>query len=436
MKDQPMLIQSLSNLSSLSASLERSPVDRKKRADTLKNRKALLLACQEHDLPALEALIELGAPLNFLNGGSYQNRSLLGICAHGNWVPGLEALVGAGASEQAIEGFFALPEHRSCLQVAAFAQAMEAFVFLFNTHDHEARVKAIAGISKPTFYPALSMLGYADHISQRTLRQMAHACLRSLPIGLANDPAHAPLAAAFDAITAKLAANGDQEIGEALWVAALKGSPELIQALAKRGVPLPADGLVGIIPAAEVYWVNALASWGTMVLAPRTWDANHMNHVYNAEGSSVIRVGLATAALIVSSGHDLSCVYALSAIPALREELCGSALGRHFLARHACAKLLARLARGGFDLLEVATDRGSNPLHLLSERSGTKTDIETFARLCPDWISQRNGDGKTPFDLLPANRQASISVLFDQIGMRSGGVKRGARKKPSSSRRL
>lgn len=437
-----MILEFLARLSSMSASMERPLQDRKKRPDTQKNRKAMIQACENSDLPALEALIAEGAPVNFINVVSghvdIRRRSPLAICASHDWVAGAVALVNAGADEAAIEGFFDKPGQPSCLEVAATAPSVQIFSLLFAMHGEDDRRKAVSRVTDPLLYSTVESLRYADHIPPAVLRRMAQSCLASLSPSLADQPSHAAKAMAFDAIVDKLAAREDPDFREQLWLAALRAGPGPIQGLAKHGIELPLDNKVGIKPSNSINGTDALSSWVKHVHKPVHWDPNRMEHQFTEKGQELIRVGLATAALILSPGYDhVQAAYALCSLEALRDELVQSELGRHFLTRRPDQKILRRLAGTGVDMESIRSDQGDNPLHRLAETGASKTDLEAMARICPSWISQRNAKNQLPLELLDSARQASLAVLFDQIGMRStGAVRRGARKKPSSSRRL
>lgn len=436
-----MILESLARLSSISASMERPPQDRKKRPDTQKNRKAIVQACENADLPALEALIAEGAPVNFINATSShvdsRHRSLLAICAANDWIAGAVALLNAGADEAAIDGFFDKPGQPSCLEVAATTPSVQVFSLLFAMHGEAARRTAVSRVTDPLLFPTVESLRYAEHMPPAVLRRMAQSCLQSLSPSLADQPSHAAKAMAFDAIVDRLAARSDPDFTEQLWIAALRAGPGPIQGLAKHGIALPPDAKVGIKPSDSVSGPDALAAWVKMVHKPVQWDPERMNYQFTDKGREPLRLGLATAALILSRSYDShQATYALCALDLLREELTQSEIGRHFLARRPDQKLLRRLAGTGVDMETIHSDKGDNPLHRLAETGASKTDLEAMARICPSWISQRNAKNKLPLELLNGERQASVSVLFDQIGMRSGTVRRGTRKKPSTSRRL
>lgn len=450
MSSQPLLSE-LSRLSQLSAQMEKPKQERKVRADTKKNRLALFDACETRNLHELTRLIEIGAPLDILNERdlSSSKRTLFSVCAVHNWTDGIHALLEAGASEKSIPGYFAPPPKAapgraqsqsamSCLELAASFGQTDAFMALFEAHDEPTQAKAIGLIHEPELFLACQGMGKQSLFEPARLDQMLLASVESLDPTHAGNTKNSPKCAAFDAISKLRATRDNPKACADLWIRALGFSrPGVLQGLASRGIPLPAEGLP-IVPKRQISQAKALSSWINSKKSPTNWDANRIIHEYNAESEKPLTLDLATASLALASHyqntHDNA--YALCAIEPLRRALLDSPLGLHLLARSLDSRLYKRLSGLGADLSSFVDDLGNCPLHR-AIKNESKTTVETLARIHPGWISHRNAEGKTPIEMMPENQRSSMSALLDQIGMRDGLRGRsGSRHVPAKTKRL
>jgi hypothetical protein len=438
------LRQNLSRLCSLSAELEKNKAERKVKADTKKNRQAILEACHANNLDELRRLIDLGVPLDFAqeaDQASYGRRTLLGMAAHQDWTGGIVALLEAGASEANIAGYLENPRNESALVLAARSSKSAAFAALFGAYAPEEQKKAIATIHHPALLVAVEAHGMLDSLTSEKRNQLLASCVPHLDPALASDPLSAPACAAFDMLAklTNLLAPSSAQARENLWCRALLAGAGAgaLQGLAQRGVEPPEDAKVEITPAKHLPFHACLPHWIDSKPDPCAWDPTRVRHVYSPAAQEPLRVGLATLALARSGGSKSSTAYALCSIDALRDELVGSDLGRKALAGCQEPAIHRRLASLGADLSTFRDENGSTPLHRAVASRDTKANIESLARACTSWLGARDGQGKMPVELLKGSRLEEMAVVFDQIGVRDGLKGRlGKRPTQQTQRRL
>lgn len=445
-----MIDQELSRLLFLSSSLDKPKADRAAKSDTKKNRFALVDACHAQDLEEVRRLVGIGAPLNISNERSEHanHRTPLAICAAHGWSEGLQELLDAGCDERLVPGLHCrsngepLPDNirpRTCLDVAAQTSHANAFRLLFATHTEAQRAQSLAYVRCPALFLVVDGLGYAQRISPATQQQILLSCLPGIDPAAGASAAGSANRDAFDALASSLGASASVEISTALWTSALAlQRPGILQGLALRGIMPSGDGTIEIVPSRSISADCAPSIWITETPAPRKWNPNNTEKLFNALSHVKTRVGLASAAAILSpSRSDWRNVHALVSLAPLREELMGNALAHHFLCQSEDVKLFRRLADFGCDLASLRDDKGRNPLHAAANRNEPKALMEALARVCTDWISQRDHDGKIPLDYDTVGRKQALSLLFDQIGMRESMKGRlGKRHVPAKTRRL
>lgn len=445
-----MLDQELSHLLSLSAAMEKPKAERSSKSDTKKNRLALVDACGNKQIEDLRRLINIGAPLNILNErNDYANqRTPLAICAAHGWAEGIQELLEAGADESLVPGhLFAAdgqlhPEKSrpmSCLDVAAQASNATIFLLLFNMHGEELRLHSLSYVRNPGIFLAVDRLGYAKHLDPARQQGILRSCLPGLdPAAGVSDPG-SDQRKAFDALCSLLGVKTSPALSSALWIDALaQNSPGILQGLASRSIMPSDDGTIEILPSKATTSYYAPSAWIDLKDSPTRYDPNNKSKEFNALANVHTRVGLASAAAILHRPHgDRRNVHALVAIAPLREELMGNALAHHYICQNPDVKLFRRLADLGCDVACIRDDNGRNPLHLAAKSQDSKATLEVLARICTDWISQRDHDGKIPLDYENGERKSSLNLLFDQIGMREGMKGRlGKRHNPAKTRRL
>jgi ankyrin repeat protein len=445
-----MIDQELARLLSISSSLDKPKVERASKADTKKNRLALIDACNQRQIEEVRQLVSIGAPVNILNErGNYSNqRTPLAICASNGWAEGVQELLEAGADEKLIPNFICdtdgsiftdknLP--MTCLDVAAQASNPTIFTLLFESHPEALRLRALAHVRHPGTFLAADSLGYAKHISEARQQEILRGCIPGLDPAAGASDEGALKRQAFDAIAAMLGAKGKPVLANTIWLDALSHDrPGIIQGLATRGIMPSADSTIEFIPAklTNTYWSAPL--WIKKEPAPTSWDKNNTRKEFNALAHKPTRMGIASVAAICRRPHgDMNNVHALVAIEPLRRELLDNPIALHFICQCSDLKLFRRLAELGADMASMRDSHGCNPLHNAAKRTDNKTIMEALARLCTDWISQRDDEGKIPVDFEKSDRKASLSQLFDQIGMREGMKgKLGKRHDPAKTRRL
>lgn len=441
------LLCDLSRLSAASAALEPPKPARAASAhvDTKKNRKALFDACSSRDLAELGRLIDLGVPLSFCEADRDKKLSTpLSLCAAADWPQGLRALLAAGASEAEIPDFLDArhpqrpdtPLRESALERAARHRSAECFKILHPLYPADRQARAVATIREPAMYLAAESLGVAASIPAKSHRAMAIDWLHLLDPSHDGQPKAELARSAFDAASRNAGMASDPEGNNALWVHAVtRCSPAAVQALAARAIALPPGGLLSAIPKDHVSLRRSLKAWKR--LQPSSWNPKHMQEQHTPEASVAVKAGLATVAAMQGSEASFGCAHALCAIPALRDELLEHPLGRHMLAHCDHLALLRRLGALGTDLASIRDEAGRNPLHTAAIRQASKADLEAIARICVDWISQRDEDGKIPSDFIDADRKQPMVMLFDKIGMRDAlGGKRGPKTAPAKRKRL
>lgn len=437
------LLQDLSRLSNLSSELEKTKVERKVKADTKKNRQALLKACNEQNLDELRRLIDLGVPLNFAEDPDSVGprwRTALGICARENWTPGILALLGAGANEAEIEGYFDNNRNEPALAIAACQGNLAAFGALFGAYDEARQKKAIFLIRHPALLAPIEAHGKSALIDDKKMGEMLAACIPHLDPGNGSEPLSASACSVFETLAARMDLRGERgaKLREALWAQAIlsNAGAGALQGLAQRGVEPPSDGHVEITPAGTLSHNLCFERWLTITPDPRSWDPGNTRIAFSDQAKEPTRVPMAALALARGNGEKDGAAYALCAIPALRSQLTASEWGRFVLARKPDPAIHRRLASLGEDLSTFRDEEGSTALHRAIASHQNKATIEALARACVEWLGMRDAKGRMPVELLNG-RHADLAVIFDQIGMRDGlKGRRGKRPTPQTQRRL
>ena len=448
------MIYNLSNLVSISDSLEKPKVERSIKADTKKNKIALFAACENKNLESLQNLIQLGMDVNIINERDNDPYSLTPLicCARQGWLEGLIALKEAGACEKKIPFFFEDDKGKpygpvenkvNCLQVASIFKQPQAFSFLFELHDEKDRIKSANHVTTPDIFLVINKIGYSQFVSDTMLMNFIYDCRNGLnPLDLS--PSNLLKRECIDRCFELLDVKNKPDLMNKIWLDFLDSytKPGVIQGLALRGLNPPSeDGTLSMIPSKELYERRAPLFLTQKKKNPKSWSLEKIIKFFTKEADHPIRVGLATAAACKAvRNHHSEILYALCAIPTLRQELLNIPLGLYYLTNESYLniKLLKRLADVGSDMRLIMNDEGQNPLHVCFKNRESKTNIEQVARVCLDWIFQKDSHGNMPIDYEDdPKRKVSLASLLDEMGLKDVlRHRRGHRLTQEKKRRL
>ena len=441
------LLRDLSTIEMSNLKLEQDSLDSKQKrvvkSDTKKNRKELFDAIDNKDYMELLRLINLGTPLNIIderNRGSYKRTPLASASAN-KWPQGLLALLEAGADETLIPSYLyetPLPGRKntySCLEIAVINDSIECFKILFHRMNKIYQERAISAIRKPSTYIALEELGEVDRLSIESLMMLAKNTINALDPATNDTEKGETDLRAFESIFKRLGIEENVELSSNFWVMALQTRKiAIVQALAKMNCKLPEQGLLKLKPNTIFLPDKAPAIFVNRVKNPNKKPPYNITSTFNQLAEEPILMDFATASLALRSYYgNVDLTYALCAIKQLRELMLSNPFGIHMLAQCVNIPLYKRLSSLDVDLTKIKDDQGLNPLHHAAKLKESMTVMENLAKICPEWINQRDLENKTPFDFIDANRRTQMATTFDQIGIRDAlGGKRGPKTKTKS----
>lgn len=441
----------LSRLSELSNAMRKARAERQLKADTKKNRIALIQACERKAIDALRELIGLGAPINIINEknpASASERTPLAVCANNGWMEGVVELLAAGAKEEDIPGLLVdekgqpLPEGKRpalALETAAHRRQAEMLEALWGSYSEQAQRRAIKKVRDAECFLVIQKLGRGHEIERVSKIQIIKECLPGLDSAAQSTVEGIRKNQAFDALAGELGVQKSPQLLNDLWKIALGlRKPGILQGLAEKGA-MPIHEKITIEREKDLgtYW--AMPQWVEVKPSPTRWNPNAMETVWGPAAPTVLELGLGSAAALIEGRHpqqrQMPALKALMAIPDLAHQLGGCPIGQHYAIRGQDAEVFERMKAHGVRVEDLRDGAGRNPLHMACESDASKADLEKMARVCTEWISQRDGKEKTPVELIrDREKKDAMSVVFDKVGMRDAlGGKRGA-KKPAAKR--
>lgn len=412
-------------LSALATLGETAAADSKRKlADSKKNQTEALRACANKDLTALTALLDQGMSPNFLGEREGGLRSPLQFAMTHRWSEGIDALLAAGARDGALGELWEGQNTASpaLLVAAQIPDGVNFFKVLAKETDPKLREQGIRrGLMEVSLCVSLLTRVDAAEISF----DAAKAAFSGF-INTGSGRAHAEVEASLCALLERFPKCCESP--NRAWIKVLdEDMPKLCKALARAGIAPSSPNWSTAMEANNFqdHWLGCAPSR----LIKKTSGSYY---AYRSIDKATIEVGALARAALRGSVNTLASLLQIAPLKAL---FSADSTGREALSYARAPEGLKALSEAGIDLSEVKDDQGRNPLHQACRFAYGKKAVETLCRIRPEWVEERDADGKRPIELSQPKDAPGFALIFDKVGLRDAlkgrkGKRTGEASKP------